>query len=62
MFDKPWKNLVATFYHERCEARTNADVDDAIKAGPILRLKVFWDGFHDREKNAGIFPSSKPIL
>jgi hypothetical protein len=32
-FDKPWKNIVATFYHELCEARTDADVDDAIRTG-----------------------------
>jgi hypothetical protein len=30
-FDAPWKNVVATFYHELCEARTDADVDDAIR-------------------------------
>jgi hypothetical protein len=32
-FDEPWKNVVATFYHELNEARTDADVEDAIKAG-----------------------------
>ena len=32
-FDQPWKNVVATFYHELNEARTDADVDDAIAAG-----------------------------
>ena len=32
-FDAPWKNIVATFYHELCEARTDADVDDAIRTG-----------------------------
>jgi len=32
-FDQPWKNVVATFYHELNEARTDADVDDAIRAG-----------------------------
>jgi hypothetical protein len=32
-FDKPWKNVVATFYHELNEARTDADVEDAIRAG-----------------------------
>jgi hypothetical protein len=26
-FDQPWKNVVATFYHELCEARTDADVN-----------------------------------
>ncbi len=33
VFDQPWKNVVATFYHELQEARTDADVEDAIKAG-----------------------------
>jgi hypothetical protein len=28
-FDEPWKNVVATFYHELCEARTDADVEEA---------------------------------
>jgi len=32
-FDQPWKNVVATFYHELNEVRTDADVDDAIAAG-----------------------------
>jgi len=32
VFDKPWKNVVGTFYHELNEFRTDADVDDAIKA------------------------------
>src|SRR5207302_919643 len=32
-FDEPWKNVVATFYHELNEARTDADVEDAIRAG-----------------------------
>jgi hypothetical protein len=30
-FDKPWKNVVATFYHELNEARTDPDVEDAIR-------------------------------
>jgi hypothetical protein len=32
-FDKPWKNICATFYHELCEARTDPDIEDAIAAG-----------------------------
>jgi hypothetical protein len=32
-FDKPWKNVCATFYHELCEARTDPDVEDSIRAG-----------------------------
>jgi hypothetical protein len=27
-FDQPWKNVVATFYHELVEARSDADVED----------------------------------
>ncbi len=33
VFDQPWKNVVATFYHELNEARTDSDVEDAIRAG-----------------------------
>jgi hypothetical protein len=32
-FDEPWKNVVATFYHELCEARTDPDVEDANNTG-----------------------------
>jgi len=28
-FGTPWKNVVATFYHELCEVRTDSDVEDA---------------------------------
>jgi hypothetical protein len=31
VFDQPWKNVVATFYHELNEARTDPDVEDAIR-------------------------------
>ncbi len=32
VFDQPWKNVVATFYHELNEARTDPDVEEANKA------------------------------
>jgi hypothetical protein len=32
-FDRPWKSVCATLYHELCEARTDPDVEDAIRAG-----------------------------
>src|ERR1035441_8404124 len=32
-FPQPWKNVVATFYHELNEARTDSDIGDAIAAG-----------------------------
>ena len=43
-FDQPWKNVVATFYHELNEVRTDADVEDAIRAGsdPSAERFVGW--------------------
>jgi hypothetical protein len=32
-FDAPWKNVCATLYHELQEARTDPDVEDAIRTG-----------------------------
>jgi hypothetical protein len=32
-FDRPWKNVVGTLYHEINEFRTDADVNDAIQTG-----------------------------
>jgi hypothetical protein len=37
-FDEPWKNVVATFYHELVEARTDADVEDVIRTGNAQQL------------------------
>ncbi len=31
VFDEPWKNVVATLYHELSEFRTDPDVEDAIR-------------------------------
>jgi hypothetical protein len=33
VFDRPWKNVVGTLYHELNEFRTDADVSDAIQTG-----------------------------
>jgi hypothetical protein len=33
VFPEPWKNVVATFYHELCEARTDPDVEQANQTG-----------------------------
>lgn len=41
-FDEPWKNVVATLYHELCEARTDPDVEDAARTGD--RHKLGWYG------------------
>lgn len=34
-FTEPWKSVVATFYHELNEARTDPDVEDAIRTGKL---------------------------
>lgn len=43
-FDAPWKSICATFYHELCEARTDPDVEDAIRAGdtPAADKLIGW--------------------
>jgi hypothetical protein len=53
VFDAPWKNVVATFYHELNEARTDADVEDAVKAGNGASL-VGWVSKEGEE--CGDFP------
>ena len=37
-FRRPWKNVVATIYHELNEARTDPDVDDVLRGGPARLL------------------------
>jgi len=38
VFDQPWKNVVATFYHELNEARTDPDVEDVIRTNDTSML------------------------
>jgi hypothetical protein len=38
VFGQPWKNVAATIYHQLNEARTDPDVDDAIRTGDSTRL------------------------
>jgi hypothetical protein len=56
VFDQPWKNVVATFYHELNEARTDPDVEDAIKAGndPSAAQCLGWVSSEGEE--CGDFP------
>jgi hypothetical protein len=56
VFDKPWKNVVATFYEELNEARTDPEVEDAIKAGndPIAAQFLGW--MSDQGEECGDFP------
>ena len=43
VFDQPWKNIAATVYHLN-EARTDPDVDDAIRTGDSARLGWYAEG------------------
>ena len=38
VFDQSWKNVVATFYHELNEARTDPDVEDVIRTNDTSKL------------------------
>jgi hypothetical protein len=52
VFDAPWKNVVATFYHELNEARTDPDVEAVIKGGSSSML-----GWTSRQgEECGDFP------
>jgi hypothetical protein len=56
VFDQPWKNVVATFYHELNEARTDADVEDAIRAGNAPNANSFLGWVSDQGEECGDFP------
>lgn len=58
-FDQPWKNIVATFYHELQEARTDADVDDAIKAGNSPKAVTYLGWMAQSGSEIGDFPMSE---
>ncbi|HEX7425382.1 MAG TPA: hypothetical protein VF311_16060 [Terriglobales bacterium] len=59
VFDQPWKNVVATFYHELNEARTDADVEDAIRAGNSPNANSFLGWVSDQGEEVGDFPVSE---
>jgi hypothetical protein len=56
VFDEPWKNVVATFYHELNEARTDADVEDAIRAGTDPSGAKFLGWVSRQGEECGDFP------
>lgn len=58
-FDAPWKNVVATFYHELNEARTDPDVEEGNRTGSISL--VGWTS--RRGEECGDFPvfESNPL-
>ena len=56
VFDKSWKNVVATFYHELMEARTDPDVEDAIRAGNDPSADSYLGWTSDRGEECGDYP------
>jgi len=56
VFDQSWKNVVATFYHELNEARTDPDVEDAIKAGNDPSATQFLGWVSSQGEECGDFP------
>jgi hypothetical protein len=56
VFDVPWKNVVATFYHELNEARTDPDVDQAIETNTTDGV-IGWNS--DDGEECGDFPVSE---
>ena len=56
VFDQLWKNVVATFYHELNEARTDPDVEDAIRAGNDPNAINFLGWTSPQGEECGDFP------
>ena len=59
VFDQSWKNVVATFYHELNEARTDPDVEDAIRAGNDPKAVDFLGWTSKQGEECGDFPVSR---
>ena len=55
-FDRPWKSICATFYHELCEARTDPDVEDAIRAGDTPAADRFLGWYSPKGGEIGDIP------
>ncbi|MEI7700785.1 MAG: hypothetical protein WCK86_13390 [Planctomycetia bacterium] len=56
VFAEPWKNVVATLYHELNEARTDPDVADAIRNASDPAAERFLGWTSDRGEECGDFP------
>jgi hypothetical protein len=55
-FDEPWKSVCATFYHELCEARTDPDVEDAIRAGDSATADGYLGWYSPKGGEIGDIP------
>jgi hypothetical protein len=56
VFREPWKNICAVFYHELCEARTDPDIEDAIRAGDSPAADRFLGWYSPRGGEIGDIP------
>jgi hypothetical protein len=56
VFPEGWKNTCAVFYHELCEARTDPDVEDAIRAGSSPHAHDFLGWYSPRGGEVGDIP------
>jgi hypothetical protein len=56
VFGDSWKNVVATFYHELNEARTDPDVEDSIRAGNAPGGDALLGWVSDQGEECGDFP------
>jgi hypothetical protein len=58
-FDQPWKNIVATSYHELQEVRTDPDVEDALKARSLKKATRLLGWVSASGNEVGDFPMSE---
>ncbi|MFO0975976.1 MAG: hypothetical protein U0996_06230 [Planctomycetaceae bacterium] len=56
VFSEPWKNVCATLYHELNEARTDPDVEDAIRNPTDARAEQFLGWTSNRGEECGDYP------
>ncbi|MFO1002196.1 MAG: hypothetical protein U0936_17820 [Planctomycetaceae bacterium] len=56
VFKEPWKNVVATLYHELNEARTDPDVGDAIRNPSDPNSERYLGWVSDRGEECGDYP------
>jgi len=58
-FPEPWENVCATLYHELCEARTDPDVEDAIRAGATPAAERLLGWYSPRGGEIGDIPMAE---
>ncbi len=61
VFNEPWKNVVATLYHQLVEARTDPDVEDAIRFSSDLNADRYLGWVSDSGQEIGDGPINPDI-